>query len=136
MSRRLWGECLVICALVVVVAGMFVLVYFDSEEAKTTSWETVTYRVMDSMLPFQQRFHTQHGRFAFGVRDRAIREHTITVTTGWQPSITDSNRYTAHVVGNNAYKVIAISTTNETLCRMYPSKVPCFDMDSLLKHGL
>ena len=40
-------------ALLTVVVSLFIPVYVNFEHAKVDSWETITYRVMDSMMPFQ-----------------------------------------------------------------------------------
>ena len=136
MKRTLLIELPIICALLLAVAVTFSFVYQDYLLAKTASWQQVTYRVMDSILPFQERFHTSHDRYAFGIFDRARDEWSLNAAIDWKPSITDTNRYIAHVIGTNAYKVIATTTDGQSLCRLYPSKQNCFDTDNYLLHGL
>jgi len=136
MKRTVLIEFPIICALLLVVAVTFSFVYQDYLLAKTASWQQVTYRVMDSILPFQERFHTSHDRYAFGIFDRARDEWSLNAAIDWKPSITDANRYIAHVIGTNAYKVIATTTDGQSLCRLYPSKQNCFDTDTYLLHGL
>ena len=121
--------------LLALVVGSFVVIYQDFVVAKAHSWEQVTHRVMDSMLPFQERIHKVQGRYVFGVNDRSLGDQTLKDAIGWTPSVTDSNRYVAHVVGNNTFKVIATGTQGQTLCRMYPSKQPCFDISDHVYHA-
>lgn len=118
------------------VLALFTLVYRDYKAASHESWEQVTFRVMDSMLNFQDRFHDKHERYAVGAFDRTQDDVTLANMIDWRPSVTDSNRYVAHVIGNNAFKVIATSTDGRSLCRLYPSKQPCFDLDNYMKRGL
>ncbi len=129
-------EPLAILGLIVVVSFAFTNVYRDYEAAEYASWQQVTFRVMDSMLPFQERFHLVHERFAVGAFDRANGELTLASTIDWRSSVTDPNRYVAHVIGNNAYKVIATSEDGRSLCRLYPSKQPCLDLEDYLHRGL
>lgn len=135
MRSKIWLEIALALCLLLGVVGLSVPVYFDFVEAKTTSWSKITHRVMDSMAPFQARFHETNARFAFGVFDRTAGDQSLLEATGWKPSVTDSNKYVAHVVGTNAYKVVATSTTGESLCRMYPAKQPCFDLEAYHRHG-
>lgn len=136
MNRiRLAEPCLVI-GLSIILVVLFTFVYRDYTVANNASWQQVTYRVMDSMLPFQERYHEEHKRFAVGVFDRSGSEITLANTIDWRSSVTDSNRYVTHVIGNNAYKVIATSEDGRSLCRLYPSKQPCLDLDNYLQRGL
>ena len=118
------------------VLALFTLVYRDYMKAMNASWEQVTFRVMDSILPFQDRFRDKHERYAVGTFDRTLGDVTLANMIDWRPSVTDTNRYVAHVIGNNAFKVIATSTAGRSLCRLYPSKQPCFDLDNYMKRGL
>ena len=136
MRRNRFIEPLVVIGLFIVVFALFAFVYRDYVGARIASWEQVTYRVMDSMLPFQTRFHQRHERYAVGAFDRANGELTLASTIDWRSSVTDSNRYVAHVIGNNAYKVIATSEDGRSLCRLYPSKQPCLDLEDYLHRGL
>lgn len=135
MRTRRLIQPLAVSALVIVILALFTLVYRDFLLAKTASWEQVTYRVMDSMVPFQERFHSIHERYAVGAFDRRQGDFTLNKMIDWRPSVTDSNRYIAHVIGNNTFKVIATSREGRSLCRLYPSKQPCLDLDSYLQHG-
>lgn len=135
MKRTLLIELPIISTLVLVISVSFIFVYRDYLVANTASWQQVTYRVMDSMLPFQERFHTRHDRYAFGIFDRARDVWSLNTAIDWKPSITDTNRYIAHVIGTNAYKVIATTKDGQSLCRLYPSKQNCFDTDNYLIHG-
>ena len=136
MAQFRLTEPLTITGLVIVVSFAFANVYRDHEAAEYASWQQVTYRVMDSMLPFQEHYHKEHKRFAVGVFDRSGGEVTLANTIDWHSSVTDSNRYVTHVIGNNAYKVIATSEDGRSLCRLYPSKQPCLDLDNYLQRGL
>ena len=135
MAQFRLTEPLTIAGLVIVVSFAFANVYRDHEAAEYRSWLQVTYRVMDSMLPFQERYHEEHKRFAVGVFDRSGSEITLANTIDWRTSVTDSNRYVTHVIGNNSYKVIATSADGRSLCRLYPSKQPCVDLDNYLHRG-
>ena len=88
------------------------------------------------MLPFQERFHEEHERYAVGTFDRTQNDVSLVDMIDWRPSVTDSNRYVAHVIGNNAFKVTATSVDGRSLCRMYPSKQPCFDLQRYFPRGL
>ena len=136
MKRTLLIEVPIIATLFLVISVSFIFVYRDYLVANTASWQQVTYRVMDSMLPFQERFHTSQDRYAFGIFDRARDERSLAAAIDWKPSITDTNRYIAHVIGTNTYKVIATTSDGQSLCRLYPSKQNCFDTDTYLLHGL
>ena len=136
MKRTLLIEVPIIATLFLVISVSFIFVYRDYLVANTASWQQVTYRVMDSMLPFQERFHTSQDRYAFGIFDRAQDERSLAAAIDWNPSITDMNRYIAHVIGTNTYKVIATTSDGQSLCRLYPSKQNCFDTDTYLLHGL
>lgn len=136
INRNLIREFSGICTFIAVVLLLFFLVYQNYVEARSASWQQVTYRVMDSMLPFQERFHEKHDRFAVGTFDRTEDELSLADMINWRPSVTDSNRYVAHVIGTNAFKVIATSDDGRTLCRMYPSKQPCFDLNKYFPRGL
>ncbi|MCY3858922.1 MAG: hypothetical protein OXG25_08435 [Gammaproteobacteria bacterium] len=125
-----------ICSLGVVIFGLFVLVYQDYVEAKSASWQQVTFRVMDSMLPFQERYREEHERYAVGTFDRAQNDLSLAKLIDWHPSVTDSNRYVADVIGTNAFKVTATSRDGPSLCRLYPAKQPCFDLREYLPSGL
>lgn len=129
-------QAVAVMGLFVVVLALFTLVYRDYTVASSESWQQVTYRVMDSMLPFQDRFRDTHERYAVGVFDRTQGDATLTRMIDWRPSVTDSNRYVVHVIGNNAFKVIATSTDGRSLCRLYPSKQHCFNLDTYLQRGL
>lgn len=91
---------------------------------------------MDSMVPFQERFHEEHQRYAVGAFDRAQGDKSLSNMIDWRPSVTDSNRYVAHVVGNSAFNVTATSKDGRSLCRMYPSKQACFDLKRYLPVAL
>ena len=136
MKRSRFIQPLAICSLGIVVSTLFFLVYQDYVEAKSASWPQVTYRVMDSMLPFQERFHKEHERYAVGTFDRAQSELGLANMIDWRPSVTDSNRYVADVIGTNAFKVTATSRDGRSLCRLYPSKRPCFELGEYLPIGL
>ena len=136
MAQIRFTETLAIFGLIVVVAFAFANVYRDHEAAEYASWQQVTYRVMDSMLPFQERYHEEHNRYAVGAFDRSKDDLTLTDTIDWRSSVTDTNRYVAHVIGNNAFKVIATSEDGRSLCRFYPSKQPCLDLENYLQRGL
>ena len=129
MSVNRLIEPLVVIGLLFVVLGLFTLVYRDYVIAERASWQQVTYRVMDSMLPFQARFHEVHHRYAVGAFDRVQGEYALSDLIDWRASVTDTNRYIAHVIGNHAFKVIATSEDDRTLCRLYPSKQRCFDLE-------
>ena len=135
MAQNRFAEPLVIFGLMIVVSFAFMNVYRNHEAAEYASWRQVTYRVMDSMLPFQKRFHEKHERYAVGAFDRARNEESLATTINWRSSVTDTNRYVAHVIGNNAFKVIATSRDGRSLCRLYPSKQPCLDLDDYLRRG-
>ncbi len=136
MRRNRLLEPFVVIGLFIVVFALFIFVYRDYVEARNASWEQVTYRVMDSILPFQERFHQEHERYAVGAFDRANGELTLATTIDWRSSVTDPNRYVAHVIGNNTFKVIATSEDGRSLCRLYPSKQPCLDLEDYLQRGL
>ncbi len=136
MKRSRLIQPLAICSLGIVVLALFLLVYQDYIEAKSASWQQVTYRVMDSMLPFQERYREEHERYAVGTFDRAQSDLVLANMIGWRPSVTDSNRYVADVIGTNAFKVTATSRDGRSLCRLYPAKQPCFDLGEYLPSGL
>lgn len=136
MNRLQLIEPFAVLGLFIVVLVLFGLVYRDYEVAKNSSWQQVTYRVMDSMLPFQERFHNQHKRYAVGAFDRAKSELTLTDFIDWRASVTDTNRYVAHVIGKNTFKVVATSIDGRSICRMYPSKQDCLDLENYLHRGI
>ena len=136
MKKGRFIQPLAISVIIIAVLSLFTLVYSDYVVAKNASWQQVTYRVMDSMLPFQERFHDKHKRYAVGTFDRAQGEVSLSNMIDWRPSVTDSNRYVAHVIGNNAFTVTATSIDGRSLCRMYPSKQACFDLKKYLPIGL
>ena len=136
MTRNRLIEFFVVIGLFIFVLVLFAFVYRDYVVARDASWQQVSYRVMDSMLPFQKRFHEMHERYAVGAFDRARNEESLANTINWRSSVTDTNRYVAHVIGNNAFKVIATSRDGRSLCRLYPSKQPCLDLDNYLQRGL
>ena len=135
MRRQIVLEVLIVSALVIGVFGLFVPVYAKYQQADARSWETITLRVMDSMLPFQERYHAHHDRFAYGIYHRARSDQSIYEKIDWKPSVTDKNRYVVHIIGTNAFKVIASSPNDDKLCRLYPAKQPCFDFESYMHHG-
>ena len=136
MNRIRLVEPFVVIGLSISLLALFSLVYRDYVVASEASWQQVTLRVMDSMLPFQERFHEVHERYAVGTFDRSRGEVTLANTIDWHSSVTDTNRYVAHVIGNNAFKVIATSKDGRSLCRLYPSMQLCFDLDNYLQRGL
>ena len=136
MNRSRLVEPFVIIGLSIVLLSLFAFVYRDYVVANKASWQQVTYRVMDSMLPFQERFHEERGRYTVGAFDREKDDLTLASTIDWRPSVTDTNRYVAHVIGTNAFKVIATSRDGHSLCRLYPSKQDCLDLDNYLQRGL
>ena len=122
-------------ALLIGVCALLVPVYFNWQDAQISSWETLSFRIMDSISPFQEKFHAANGRYAHGIYDRSTGTSTITELTDWKPSVTDKNRYEIHVIGKNAFKVIVKNQDGRTLCRMYPSLQPCFDLQTYLLEG-
>lgn len=127
-----------ISALVVLLLGVSVFlvpVYFNWQEAQISSWETLSFRIMDSISPFQEKFHDANGHYAHGIYDRNTGDSTITELTDWKPSVTDKNRYEIHVIGKNAFKVSVKNEDGRTLCRMYPSLQPCFVLQTYLLEG-
>ena len=127
-------EGLVTVLLTVVVLAVFVPIYFNFEQARTHAWETITYRIMDSMLPFQERFREANDHYAHGSYHRATNDFSLTQQISWEPSVTDSNTYVSHMIGKNVYKVIAIAKDGERLCRLYPAKQPCLALEAHLPH--
>lgn len=125
----------IVISLVLVVIGLFTFTYFNYIDVRESTWESSTKRVMDSMQPFQAKYHQQHGRYAVGIYDRLRSVIELNEVVGWKPSITDQNRYIAHIVGKNAYKVVATSPDGDTICRIYPAQEACFKLETYHQRG-